>query len=382
MALGIKHFAGLVAAGFALVAIWTLPPETDFRETWSLDRAEEVRLNRLERALRDQGEILRRVQWAEALTPRIVEDGTEPAQIILPEAHGLAETQTQRLQAMLDRDIAALTGEPQMRFALAWVDKESGHYPGMGIGGRPRTEYYAGSRDGEAYCLTLHATDPESVVRYVSAYLTDGPRRAPATNLMGLCGWYVEYGTPSASIADWITQGAAVFALERGEAEDIRTYPTRFVFGGRWDRLPIQTQGCQAGSLEACTKVFLDPKVGSSIQQRYERIFEESPLTWSAINANVENVSEFEAYLLHDLATEFGRDAFARFWTSDLPVLEAFEDAFGVTAGEWMVDWMDRTRGVEKAGPGLARSASTGSVLTLMLFLLLAFNAQRRRSVA
>ncbi|MEM7414205.1 MAG: hypothetical protein AAF389_01840 [Gemmatimonadota bacterium] len=375
-----RHFIGTVAAGFLLVAVWTLPPEAKFPEAWTLRTGEEIRLQKLERQLRDAGEILRRVQWAEELVPGIVEPGADMAQIFLPEDHGVADQQLVRLSEMLNQDIAELSGNATMPFALAWIDKESGQYPGMGVGGRPRTEYYAGSRDGSPYCLTLHPVGAEGIVRYVTAYLTDGPRRAPQSNLLGLCSWYVEFGMPGAPIEEWLTQGAGAFGTERGDASAVRTYPVLGPFGWRMSRLPLPIQGCQAGQRDACAEVFLDPRAGNGVQQRYETVFSQSPLTWSAMNANLEKVSEFEGYLLNDLETEFGSEAFARFWTSDRPISNAFEDAFGVDAGVWMVDWMDRTRGVEAPGPVLARATSTGSVLALMLFFFLALNAQRRRS--
>ena len=125
----------------------------------------------------------------------------------------------------------------------------------------------------------------------------------------------------------------------------------------------------------------LRPKASRFLYLRNERVVQESPLLWARFVNGELLVSEFEAYLFDDLEREFGHEAFARFWSSENEVSEAFEEAFGISTGEWMVDWLDRTRGLEHATPALPRHASTGGVLTMLLLLGLAYRAQRQRRV-
>ena len=86
-------------------------------------------------------------------------------------------------------------------------------------------------------------------------------------------------------------------------------------------------------------------------------------------------------YLLADLEAEFGADAFLRFWSSTESVEDAFESAFGVEVGEWMTVWVDSVSGTTQPGPGLPRSASSGSMLALGLLAGIAFLRNRRRKL-
>jgi hypothetical protein len=80
--------------------------------------------------------------------------------------------------------------------------------------------------------------------------------------------------------------------------------------------------------------------------------------------------------------SEFGADAFLRFWSSTRAVADAFESAFGVEVGEWMTAWVDSVSGTIEPGPGLPRSASSGSVFALGLLAGIAFLRNRRRRLA
>ncbi len=86
-------------------------------------------------------------------------------------------------------------------------------------------------------------------------------------------------------------------------------------------------------------------------------------------------------YLLADLEAEFGADAFLRFWSSGDAVEDAFESAFGVTVGEWMTVWVDSVSGTLDPGPGLPRSASSGTMLALGLLAGIALLRNRRRKL-
>lgn len=87
-----------------------------------------------------------------------------------------------------------------------------------------------------------------------------------------------------------------------------------------------------------------------------------------------------EAHLFADLEREFGTEAFARFWTSDAAVPLAFESAFGIDAGTWMLRWTKEEVGTHQAGPGLRAGTSLLALLTLMaLAATVSFMATRRR---
>ena len=88
------------------------------------------------------------------------------------------------------------------------------------------------------------------------------------------------------------------------------------------------------------------------------------------------------SYLLADLEAEFGPDAFQRFWSSEEDFEVAFERAFGIGSGEWMVGWTRGVSGSFPATPRLARSASSGSMLLIGVLLGLAYVRARKRLLA
>jgi hypothetical protein len=53
----------------------------------------------------------------------------------------------------------------------------------------------------------------------------------------------------------------------------------------------------------------------------------------------VETVRPPNAAFVSALITEFGRDKFQRFWSSDQPFEQAFQAAFGESLGRWTARW-------------------------------------------
>ena len=68
-------------------------------------------------------------------------------------------------------------------------------------------------------------------------------------------------------------------------------------------------------------------------------------------------------FFLADMVVEFGRDRFARFWTSDAPLEEAFEQAMETPLDEWTMRWARRYHGT----PRTTGRFSSGSVLLSLL---------------
>jgi hypothetical protein len=88
-----------------------------------------------------------------------------------------------------------------------------------------------------------------------------------------------------------------------------------------------------------------------------------------------------ESFLLSDLESEFGPVRFARFWSSDAPVVEAFREAFGVPAGEWMEGWARGYYPEARAGASWGPSLWGAPLLLFVAALLLALRKARRREV-
>jgi hypothetical protein len=71
---------------------------------------------------------------------------------------------------------------------------------------------------------------------------------------------------------------------------------------------------------------------------------------------------------LSDLQREMGVERFSRFWHSELPVAEAFQQAFGMGLGAWNRRWLTRTYSGIHPGP-LPRSRSVAYAGGVMLLL-------------
>jgi len=106
-----------------------------------------------------------------------------------------------------------------------------------------------------------------------------------------------------------------------------------------------------------------------------------TPLIDPERNSWLSPFGNLDDYLLADLEAEFGPDRFQRFWSSELELPEAFEAAFGVGLGEWVITWVDANMRISPAGPGMSKSAALGGILALSLFAAMAGAWARRRRV-
>ena len=78
---------------------------------------------------------------------------------------------------------------------------------------------------------------------------------------------------------------------------------------------------------------------------------------------------------------EFGEERFEEFWTSDEDVEVAFANAFGISPGEWLRDFIRARFGDVRAGAGVSAGDTLASVAFLLACLLAALHIGRRRPV-
>jgi hypothetical protein len=84
---------------------------------------------------------------------------------------------------------------------------------------------------------------------------------------------------------------------------------------------------------------------------------------------------------MSDLEGEFGRDRFARFWTSDQPVEDAFVSAFDEPIEMWTMRWAQDRMGYQKAGPSTDLLSILLSLITLLACVGIATGTAARRQV-
>ena len=79
------------------------------------------------------------------------------------------------------------------------------------------------------------------------------------------------------------------------------------------------------------------------------------------------------------LETEFGPDRFQAFWTSPLPVPDAFHSAFGVPVERWVMGFGRSHLGSLNRGPEVHPGTMLLSLLTLGILFGGALHVGRRR---
>lgn len=95
--------------------------------------------------------------------------------------------------------------------------------------------------------------------------------------------------------------------------------------------LNLPTRACAHGRLDQCRGIALAPfaDLRSPLGRQYAVARQ-----WSLYREDLGGA------FLSDLVRLKGREQFAKFWRSDLPVDSAFARAFGVTMDEWTHRWL------------------------------------------
>lgn len=384
MALGMRHWLGLVGLGFVLAAIWALPPSVVELVGPPQRTREALRHSALLRDLSDSHATLKRIRWMDSLSARIVASAEEQPVVLAPATVDPAQLAELRdLMAARAHDLERR--DPQIVLGYVFQPLDHGGDPSIRTDERGRIETYVGRRDGIDYCLRIDVTrGPALSVRRALEDLRDRSRAAPT---LGTCRLYAKYGLPGEPVRRWLEHGATAYA--RRDVAQTASEPAtpwfgrRYIFGsylfGRAGSLTVDQ--CLAGREDACAAIFLDPGLAElSITRDREQARRAAALS---VRDDARILSGEGMFLLSDLERAFGPEAFARFWTSDADVESAFRDAFGVEVGAWMLSWADATLGVDLPGPQLAGSGSTlPVVLTLALFALVAIARVRKHTVA
>jgi hypothetical protein len=376
---------GVVVLSCALIALWRLPlgSVTSGFETGST--SEELRYSALRRELTDAQALLDQVQRAATL-PELIDSAADGGvSVVVPDRFVVAPETETRLREVVRaeaRDLGAR--EPDFVVGYAY-DGDSG--TGLPISRGQRVETYLFEHDGRKHCLQVAVTRPGMVDEMVEQDL-DGTGWSRRTgSLLGSCAFYGKYGSAGPLIQEWLEAGGIEFALGRGHAS-ADVYPQRarrrtFTamrlmadFGGA-----MENERCLTGEAATCTKIFLDPDGVNPVGARRQRVAQRSPAIYSGY-LPTDAFSYDGPFLLADLEARFGPEAFRRFWTSGDEVTAAFETAFGMEVGDWIVEWLDERTGIDKATPAPTLAATFGSLLLVSLMTGLAAFVHRRRRVA
>jgi hypothetical protein len=380
-----RYWLGCVAVGFALVAVWTLPPSSAPLATRQV-RPEFERYEALSRELNGSYEALKRVRWADSLGALVARSaGARPLVLAPPSVDPMRLAD---LEQAFAEEVGATTSDGRLVLAQVFQPSDHGLDPSVRTNRMGRTETYAGSRDGVDYCMRVVVTS--APVEAVEAQIEALRSGNPWFTAWGACRFFAKHGMAGFDVLLWLKRGGTTYArigTPRPTGFEVRSRPARrglfgmsgITFG---QPIPVPLDRCLSGSAAVCAGLFLTPADGghSELRSNVESA-ERSPAL--AVGDDTGVLGPEALLLLADLEADFGPEAFGRFWRSDAPVEMAFRDAFGIDVGPWVLSWVDRIYGTVPAGPRLAGSTTTWPLgLTLALFAAIAILFSRRRRVA
>jgi hypothetical protein len=402
MAFRMRHWIGVTVASMALIAVWRLPLDSFPTRGADLRPAEHRRHEALAKEFRETGEILRRVLWSDslsALTVREARDGVMITSGRVTATDAQRTELTDQLERLVRSEIAQLPARADVVFGYALQRSDHGRLPDMAGAGRARTETYAGSVDATYYCMQVRVTSrvQTDLVALLRGDDAHGVRFRSGT--LGPCRFYLAYGLPGPDVGRWMEDGGVGYAMSSG-AGDVTNGDFPTTDDGDWLRTqrlsrssifgynmlarvnrPIEADRCLTGDAGACAYLFENPAAADPILARQLDVVRRSPAISIGTVSTYFSFAPDEEFLLSDLEAEFGAEAFARFWTSNDGLGDAFERAFGIDAGSWTLGWIARSREIEPPGPGLPRSARSGATLAVVLLLGIAYLRSRERSV-
>lgn len=392
MALRMKHWAGLVLAGCAWVALELLPVSSWDEPTRPAPLPEEAYEQALFASASAANAKLQRIRLAERVIPLTlagegsltfeVPEGTNPEDV-----HRVREGAEQEMSE-------AAGGDQPVSVGLFHLGRPEGSYPGLSSGLDWDGEYYFGTRDGRPYCVTVL-----SAWRRRDEYRLRGV--GYTGSWLGLCGVIARHGLPGLAAEAWLVNGGTAMAALAEPSS-----PASFTFTSAWGegfarraslgimlagRHPVMgfptlaQEQCFAGVAQGCATLFLEPGSAASVgNYGLQRSDATEPIATTPLSA-VQSYSAMypsDQHVVADLVEEFGAERFHRWWTADGPTDEAFLAAFGVPAGEWYGRRVALLVQVTKPGPSPSPNGWAGAVLILTLAAALAGAWARGRRVA
>lgn len=202
---------------------------------------------------------------------------------------------------------------------------------------------------------------------------------------LGPCAYYHAFGPPGPHVLAWLestgfqpaaeadwdgSDGAAGFRRD-ADPPDPAGRDLATIVETVWQRPYLGTleqTACAAGQLAACGGVLGTP------EHPYGRLRRWPALEASGVFLRPGPLAPWWAsepgYFFADLVQDHGRERFARFWRSSLPVDSAFTATFGVPLDRYVSEWLRGDRTVR-----LGSSIRTSSVLLSLLFVVLVVGA-------
>ena len=408
MAFGIKQWMALIGAGVFLIGLSLLPPRHQERRDPEFRLPEVRRAARLDSEINRADRLVQRIRWSRELSTYTVQNAVDGFSIRYPEGITREEHQarfeetgvypsdfvvdfseeaTARYEGAIRAALTDLDRRADVVYGQYFVDGRSQSVKPDGSGSAGSgTDVYVGEVDGQAYCMRV---TPSSA--FTNSYIDIGSYRFTAyRGALSYCQPFLRHGLPGEHIMEWLEDGALYLTTVGDTSWDRegpaylrarRSYFGMAGFGGMgWRSQAVEIDQCLAGSAEGCLATFTTPEILQGSESA--RFFAENSPAILVGSANWNTpFGAYDDYMLQDLEAEYGSDAFHAFWTSDLPVTEAFHDTFGTEMGDWLVRWTAEHMAISRPGPGLPRSAGFGGILAVSILAALSGLYARRRTV-
>lgn len=379
MSTGMKRWLAVVVPSLLLVAVWLLPPraiELPDRSS-RIETEEGRRYERLLDELQAEQRALTRARQAATL-PDLAESRATDGVAVLMTMGSAYVTPTSirdgietRIRSLDRRDPDMLVGYVRETFGTEAVAYGAPTTPA-------RSDVFTGeTSSGTPYCLHVVVTFEDASTTLLDRMNGNG---------LGGCRLHASYGRPGSVVAGWLERGGIMFATE-GRPPVADVVPSRSGTGAnvRATLRPtgsLDWQRCLRGDVGVCATVFANPETalgdGGGMQLEAWR----SSAMGTTQGTDGATLGGEVPHLLADLESEFGPDAFQRFWSSETELATAFSDAFGTTPGNWLQGWVDQTYRSVPALPGLTRTAGLGSILFITLMSAAVTLLQRRRGTS
>jgi hypothetical protein len=221
------------------------------------------------------------------------------------------------------------------------------------------------------------------------------------SSLLDPCALIAAFGNPGPHVAEWLRGGGwgeARFANWDAPASPWKavispdagpTKPLGWLNGlgdATWHiRGYVAPPGiaCLAGESGSCANILLD----------YRRSTLDSVWRSSVVSSAGTNAMSFflpsaaaplgpaAGSLVSEMVRTLGRERFARFWHSSLPIDSAFYDASGRSLDNWVRDWGVYMYGRAAVGPTVSGVGLATGAIILVLALAAAIGVERRRRV-
>jgi hypothetical protein len=345
----------LVTLSIGAVSLWALPPSAvSVPEIRTIP--EVARVQAIEAEMRRGQAALRAIRWSDSLSALVIQAAVDGVALSPPRGEAVDPEAARRWE---DAQRTALAGrarrDPRMVVGFFWQRSDP-------VGRLTREVTFVGLRDGTPYCIEA------------SPYTGRGAMLGWDDTRVGACQLYAAHGPPGGRIQEWLDASALGFvriAVPTFAADFARAGlppPDARLFGVGRPSLSYQSltvQACLAGRAEACERAMTDPELIAPQVGADAWLVANTPASSFGGRQSDPPFGYLDDGLLYEWEAGFGPEAFSRFWTSSERVPEAFETAFGVPLGEWVLRWAEEHVGLYRAGPSLPAGSLLWSVLAL-----------------